>query len=245
MTWRILGGVAAVALMMAGGQASAADVELSDETDWTGFYIGVHAGYGEASYEGGFRLDPSDDTEAFAKDLKLDGLLGGAHIGYNFHQSGNVLFGLEADITLMDASDSLIADNVTTDRVQSESINGSVDLLASVRGRLGYTAGDSLFFVTGGVAFADADYGLKRDASDAFSDSVNLGDIGVVGGLGFEFAMTETVNIRLEGLYYYFHDKEFEPFGGDCGSDCGRSLDGDFVRFEDVIVGRVGVSLEL
>lgn len=47
--------------------------------NWTGMYVGVHAGYGF-----------SDD---------LDGFLGGVQIGYNWQFSPNIVFGIEADIS--------------------------------------------------------------------------------------------------------------------------------------------------
>jgi outer membrane immunogenic protein len=247
MKWHALGTVAIAALCISAGQLSAADVETDfvAESDWTGAYIGVHVGYGDADYKGGFRLDPSDNTEAFAEDLELNGILGGVHIGYNLVQFNNIVLGVEADVSFMDWSDSVIADNIITERIQSESINGEVDLLASLRARLGFATSTALLYLTGGAAYAKAEYGLKRDAGDPpFSESVDLDDFGVVVGGGIEIAVSERVNLRAEGLYYNFDEEIFEPFGDCDGDECGRSLDGDFIEFDDVVVGRVGVSLE-
>ena len=49
--------------------------------DWTGFYVGAHGGYGQAS----------------ADSTNLGGFLGGVQLGYTV-QSGQFVFGVEGDI---------------------------------------------------------------------------------------------------------------------------------------------------
>ena len=93
---------AACALAISGAQA--ADFEAPAVYDWTGPYIGVHAGYGEASVDGVFDISESQETPpapeetTFADDLDLNGFLGGVQAGYLF-QNGQFIFGAEADIS--------------------------------------------------------------------------------------------------------------------------------------------------
>ena len=71
--------------------------------NWTGFYIGVHAG---AAWNDAAFTDIGDDIPSpnraplgteFWKPHRA-GFAGGGQIGYNF-QSGNVVYGLEADFS--------------------------------------------------------------------------------------------------------------------------------------------------
>ena len=97
--------------------------------------------------------------------------IGGLHLGYNWQRPNDVLLGLEGDVDFGD----------------------HFDYLASFRGRLGWAAGRTLFYGTGGVAFV----GLDSDLSD---DS----NTGWVAGLGIEHKVRPDVSVGLEGLYYDF-----------------------------------------
>jgi outer membrane immunogenic protein len=107
--------------------------------------------------------------------------LGGVHAGYNWQRHGNVVLGVEGDVDFAD----------------------DIDYLASLRGRLGFAAGPTLFYATAGVAFLGVD--------DAFGDDDTL--TGWVAGLGLEHKVRENVSVGLEGLYYDFD--EDDNFGQD------------------------------
>ncbi len=85
---KILSLCAALAALAIVPQADAADMPIRGPLkyapppavfNWSGMYVGFHAGYGF-----------SDD---------LDGFTGGFQLGYNWQFSQNIVFGLEADIT--------------------------------------------------------------------------------------------------------------------------------------------------
>jgi len=91
-------GIGVVASIAAGvGAASAADLAARAPvykapppvilSDWAGFYIGIHGGYGWG--------DTSFDNFTGDNAKPKGGLFGG-HAGYNW-QYGNVVTGLEAD----------------------------------------------------------------------------------------------------------------------------------------------------
>src|SRR5215213_6525419 len=56
---------------------------------WSGCYIGTHVGYGEANFKGGHELEQNevDDPPELAKDLNVNGIAGGGHIGCNIQLS--------------------------------------------------------------------------------------------------------------------------------------------------------------
>ena len=209
--------------------AYAADVEAF-EFDWTGLYIGGHIGYGEADFSG--EWDPSEDPPLDMDELNLDGWAAGAQLGYN-HQINSFVLGIEGDVTVTNWND--WAQHKDDGSDFSSSMAGRVDLLASLRGRLGVAFDRSLIYGTAGVAIADA----SLDALDGGDDNVkfDFNDLGGVVGGGFEYAVADNVSLRAEGLYYFFNDKKKFDDDGDVDSE-----DGDHVKFDDAYVIRVGLN---
>jgi len=221
----LLGGVAAVALLLASGTiASAADYTAPEAVDWSGPYIGVHAGYGEAYTNGiidrgSFNLEQSD--------LDLSGVLVGAQVGYNF-QMDSIVSGVEADLSSLDFKDEIW----DTPSSGSSNTAADIDLLATVRGRLGVAMDDTLLYVTGGFALADAESSLLNSGE---SLDVSYNDVGGVVGGGVEYAATQSIRFRAEGLYYFFNDKESV-------SDAHSGEAGDTYELKDAFSVRLGVN---
>jgi outer membrane immunogenic protein len=140
----LLTGAALVALT---GAATAADMPAySDQAvavsfDWSGFYAGVHGGYGWGETDGD---DPVDD---------IDGFVIGGQIGYNF-VFDSFLAGVEIDGSFSDLG------------VTDGGSDYDVDYLASVRGRLGFAFDRFLVYGTGGAAFAGVEF--TEDDADFF-----------------------------------------------------------------------------
>jgi outer membrane immunogenic protein len=217
------------------GQAWSADFtpyEPVQVRDWGGFYIGGHAGYGEPSFDGVF-----DNTDAggFLDELNADGFAGGALIGYNFYMPGAVgdgfLFGIEGDVTFTDWEDE-------EDSAGPDAIRADVDMLGTVRGRIGIVASDTLFFVTGGVAFIDGEY-TGFDGDSGVTQSKSYSDVGGVVGGGIEYAGLGWANIRVEGMYYFFGDET------DLSGLTGTSEAGDFGQIDDAWVVRGALVIPL
>jgi outer membrane immunogenic protein len=149
MKTRILGLLAATALSVAGvSAASAADLPMraappapvfaaAPVFTWTGFYVGVNAGYGWSN----------DDFDAIdlADDDNDGGFIGGAQVGYNY-QIGSFVVGLEGDIQYADFGRefSYLGNDFE-----------SSDWFGTVRARAGVAFGQALIYGTGGFAFAD------------------------------------------------------------------------------------------
>ena len=83
--------------------ASAADMALKAPPppapvySWTGWYVGLNLGgsFGRAADTTTFGAGP---TVFSSTSSRLDGVIGGGQIGYNWQANTNWLFGLEADI---------------------------------------------------------------------------------------------------------------------------------------------------
>jgi outer membrane immunogenic protein len=221
---KILFAASVAALLGMGGAASAADLNsggLKDGplplyapvTSWSGFYAGVNGGYAWGN-------DDTLSAEVFKhrylkdegrKTLSPDGGFGGGQIGYNW-QSGQFVFGIEADIQGGEISDSAslsLFDGYASARAKSE-----LDWFGTVRGRLGYAADNWLFYGTGGFAYGGVKdtlsvtapfYGKTKSAS---KDETETGY--VVGG-GVEYKFNPSWSLKAE---YQFIDLGSEKLSG-------------------------------
>jgi outer membrane immunogenic protein len=150
---------------------------------WTGFYAGVHAGYGFGDITGrasGIWADP-------------DGFVGGLQAGYN-HQINQFVFGLETDLSLSDMRGKQSGAGVVGTR-------SSVPYFGTVRARAGVAFDRFMPYVTAGFAYG----GLKvREPGVGSSSETGYGY--TVGG-GVEYAFTNNITARIEGLYVDLGDK--------------------------------------
>lgn len=169
--------------------ASAADVYrrdggLKDEPyayapiTWTGFYVGANVG---ATF--GDTLDLDSESEGKASVDIDNALMAGIHIGYNWQTPSNWVYGIEADL------------GIVNDDIDEEIEVDVTDYLATIRGRLGYAYGNSLIYATAGVAFL----GYSDELQDFGFDDTAVGF--VVGG-GVEHKLSNNFSLGLEGLYY-------------------------------------------
>ena len=235
----LMAGASAVAIFAAQA-AVPVEAVAGGVTDWNRFYLGAHIGAGQANWDGILDTDNNNNDNnsfVFIDRMNTEGVLAGVQVGYNM-MVNNVLFGIEGDFTWMDWEDVVKAVSST------EEVKGEVDALYSIRGRLGVAVDHDqrgVLYATAGVAWADADAtvwesGLGSDPGVKFS----FDDVGGVVGGGFEWAASDTIRVRAEGLYYWFDD-DVDLFAA-CGDAC-EADPGDFVKFEDVYVIRVGASM--
>jgi len=107
--------------------------------NWTGFYVGGHGGYGWA-----------DDA-----NLSPKGWFGGGQVGYNWQYAPNWVFGVEADISGSDISETNLAG--------APLVSSKINYFGTARGRLGYTVDRVMVYGTGGLAFGGHSAGLEGD----------------------------------------------------------------------------------
>lgn len=222
----IVGAVASVSLLGSVCAASAADlgpyrpapapetyVEPARVFMWRGFYAGINGGYAWGSG------DPVIVTQGVASGaldaIDPSGFFGGGQIGYNA-QFGNVVLGVEADLqagSIDESSAGAIAG--IGPAVASTELNW----LSTVRGRIGFAADRMLIYATGGVAWADMDFGLATPAG-TFSGSDTL--TGYALGAGVEWALSNNWTARAEYLYVDLENVTFT------GAGTSASYDNDF-----------------
>ena len=151
---------------------------------WTGFYVGVNAGYG---------FSDSNNSNSFGSGLSAvgptvtpvvpaigvfgdssrnnrDGFVGGGQLGYNY-QIGSFVIGIEGDIQYTDFGNKRQSGAIAT-AIPNANIAGVLpgaagnvafynrqgstsDYFGTVRGRIGYAFDRVLVYGTGGVALRD------------------------------------------------------------------------------------------
>jgi outer membrane immunogenic protein len=185
--------LASVALFGFAGAASAADLPVRSAPPapivaavpvftWTGFYVGVNAGYGWNDSGDG---DLVFEGETIVGDSDNDGgFIGGGQIGYNY-QIGSFVVGLEGDIQYADFG------GVNYDFGPLGIYeNDNDDWFGTVRARAGVAFDRALIYATGGFAFTDNRNGWT------------------VGG-GLEYAFTNNLSAKIEGLYVNLEEEDF------------------------------------
>jgi outer membrane immunogenic protein len=229
-------GSGAFAADLAVGPVSAVEYSTASASSWTGWYAGLDAGYGWASYDGVFDSSelpgfPGETTFISNADPK-GGVIGG-HVGYNF-QNGAAVFGVEVD-AMYGGISGRTADGGGDDIAEAE-----LNFLASLRGRGGVAFGNSLLYATAGAALANSKYTVIDDKGEAGENKGSLSFTSgalVVGG-GIEHMIGSNMSVRLEGLYYFFDDNHHDTSTLTDDSD-----PGDFVSLKDAAVVRAGFSL--
>lgn len=201
--------LAVLALMGSSGMALATDFETVDAVadDWSGGYLGLHAGYGSVDNEitdvDGFSNNPAGTTI----DNDDHGFVFGGLIGYNV-QFENIVMGLEAD----GAAGNLEA-STNIDPVELGTAVTDYGFIATIRGRLGFAVDALHLFATAGVAIADVKNELTDtdagvfDPDDSFSDDDTR--FGWVAGGGAEWMFAENWIGRAEALYFDFGEESY------------------------------------
>lgn len=221
---RIAFAAAAVSLLFAGA-ASAADLAARPYAkapppvvavyNWTGFYVGGHAGGTWTNQEWINTVDTAtfddlDPGEGFRQ--RETGFIGGGHIGYNW-QAGNFVFGLEGSIS-----------GLTTDSTLRNTVFGGADdvfswrteFMATVVGRAGLAFNNNLLYVKGGWAGVNN----RLSVSDTVGPAVGSGSQttwhnGWTVGAGWEYGLTPNWIIGIEYNYAAFETKTYQLNGTD------------------------------
>jgi outer membrane immunogenic protein len=149
--------------------------------DWTGFYIGGHAGYGWSKFDD---IDEGHLVGFFTDDSfgspEPKGFIGGFHAGYNWQVSPLLVLGIEGDFSFSNMKKDQTLNVAGGPLVTSPFIDGvaclncdlqdhlrvKIDNFASVRGRLGFLVAPSfMLYGTGGAAWADTKVDVSGSAT--------------------------------------------------------------------------------
>jgi outer membrane immunogenic protein len=134
-----------------GGRAYAPVVAAN----WAGFYLGGNFGSGTGRDRSTLNLPAVGIFQTF--NLAPDGINGGVQAGYNW-QAANWVFGLEADIQGSTQKDNKTCVLACVPGGVTAAYDATLPWFGTVRGRLGYSVGSTLFYATGGLA-----YGKRQD----------------------------------------------------------------------------------
>lgn len=167
-------------------------------SNWSGAYIGAYGAYDWGRFDGG------DRDGAFG---------GGAFGGYNM-QSGQIVYGVEADVGY-NGEEQTVAPGVEA----KARTNGSL------RARLGYDLNPFMIYGTGGVALQD---NKLTDATSSDSKTA----VGYTVGAGAEALVTDNITARVEYRYTDF------------GSDTYTLDSGSFSRGYDDHSVKVGIGVK-
>jgi high affinity Mn2+ porin len=200
---RVFAGVG-LSLLVLDDPAVAADLpvkapHIQSVFDWTGLYIGAHAGYSR----GASSAVLSDPALATTSNV-FSGMIGGVQAGYNVRLSSGLLLGVEADITFPNylTSNSVVSSLATVRSAVTE----QWDYVGTARGRVGYAAGPWLAYATGGLAFAGERF-LNTPAIGS-DEKIMHTRLGWAAGGGVEYAFAPHWSARLEYLYSRFESAD-------------------------------------
>jgi opacity protein-like surface antigen len=216
----------ALASVMVVSAVQAADMPLKAPvpviSDWTGYYIGLHGGYGWARTgisDLDLRANPSlfsPGAEADTLSLhapKLRGGVFGVHAGYNWQWAQRSVVGLEIDYSAADIKSRQAPSVAFPDHVDTHALTAKLDGLASARARVGYLLGpELLLYGTGGAAwghtrFTDTTtfHDVHDDTNLIFASRASANHFGWVAGVGAEWKLWASgLMLRVEYLHYGF-----------------------------------------
>jgi outer membrane immunogenic protein len=224
----LLGTVGLVALGMAAGTASAADLAarpvykappmVAPVYDWTGFYIGLNGGGGSShkcwdinNIDG---VGPIIPVAEGCHDAT--GGLAGGQIGYRW-QAANWVFGVEAQGDWADLSGSNTSALAILAGIPTFTNQSRIDAIGLFTGQVGYAWNNVLAYVKGGAAATHDKYNgiVGGIAFDEASETRWGGAVGA--GIEIGFAPHWSVAFEYDHLFMGSRDVSFNgtaAFGG-------------------------------
>jgi len=171
--------------------------------DWSGFYLGGHAGGANASTEwtlpglGFITTGTIGFVQGDFIEHSATGFAGGVHLGWQ-KQWGNTIAGLELAYT-----------GLNTDVTSHTSVLGvpvtrssEVSNLLLVTGRLGYANDNILAYAKGGYASAEVEFDLRVSSLGIVGSSSDR-EHGWTAGVGLEYGIRDNIILGVE--YNFVH----------------------------------------
>jgi len=167
-------------------RAPVAYIPAAPAFSWTGFYIGLNAGYafGQSNW-----TSPIGSTGWF----DVNGPLAGGTIGGNY-QIGQIVVGAEGDFDWQNVKGTLIGGNCTLAGAVPANCRSASNWLGTFRARIGFAMDRVLLYATGGGAIANIKASLN---TLPWASSTELG---WASGIGIEVAMTDNWTAKAEYL---------------------------------------------
>lgn len=221
--WRQAFGGASVAILLTGSGAAAADLPykapaaLATAYDWTGFYFGVHEGYawGNSNFtasSGGSVFERGFVSLAQGYDANNQGgsWFNGLQLGYNRMLANRVVIGVEADASASSFQNyygNRIGNTVSV-LGGAEKYSDNVFASGTVRGRIGYSPGNWLFYATGGFAWSHEQFVLSSSGNG--TDSTFQQRVGWAAGAGVEGPLIPHWTVKAEYLFTSYGNRNID-----------------------------------
>jgi len=159
------------------------------DCSWAGPYLGGNLGY--------------DWGNVSNNPTKPSGFAAGIQAGYNWQYGSPWVFGLEGDLQVTGADDTFAPWKFSN------------PWFGTVRGRVGYSFNNIMFYATAGLAFGEL-------RSETFGLSESHASTGLTVGLGTEFRLTEfglptNWSAKIEYLYVGLAESPFTVTGASNG----------------------------
>lgn len=165
--------------------------------DWTGFYVGAHAGFGWGNTK-----HCDDINTGCTPVFGIDGFIGGGTVGLNW-QHANWIFGVEADRSFgtingtVPTSFQFGCGEICVTKVQG---------FATIRGRAGPTFDRLFVYGTAGYAFGK----LFGEVAENINHTRRNG---WTAGVGVEYAFAPQISFKLEYLHVRLGSYLSDPTG--------------------------------
>jgi outer membrane immunogenic protein len=158
---------------------------------WSGFYVGLHGGWGFGDVN-------FIKTSADLANHTIDGGLAGGHIGFNWQMGSSWLLGVEASGTWSGLKKTVFGPRIG---FPNDQWTTEVKWLATVTPRIGVTISNWMWYLKGGVAFAEIDHHLE---SPTVSFDTSGTQVGWTVGFGGELLLAGNWILGVEGNFYDF-----------------------------------------
>jgi outer membrane immunogenic protein len=174
--------------------------------NWTGLYVGGHAGGAWSRTR--FTFNNTDGADPFRHNATS--WIAGGQVGY-LHQFGNVVVGIEGSYSATDldvASPAIL----TPDRSRTSKISD----LWTVVGRLGYASDRWLAYVKGGYANGNVKFESFQPSTGLQASTSKHREDGWTVGAGLEYAVWQNVSFALEYAFYRLNidNRDVIPLNG-------------------------------
>lgn len=183
--------------------------------DWSGFYVGGHAGYAWGEVNKSMTPDAAyPAAPAFLSAMQADfsspfragNAIGGGQIGFNWQRDRYVL-GFEVDATWLGLRAHRQFSYPASFPLPPNTVDQDVKVswMTTVRPRIGITFDRTLVYVTGGLAIAEVQAADSvfhpGSGSVTVAGTVSQTKVGAAVGAGFEYMLAANWSLRGEYLY--------------------------------------------